>query len=165
MNTESEVGIDGGSEYELERGRLLSERRLGGRGSRAYRIVTAALTAMLLLSATTVAQVAAAEVVTTEMMLQERRIASERTVSTFFERSEVASQLARLGLSAEEATTRLSALSDEEVAYLAQTIDDAPAGGDALSTVVVAIVFLFVLLLVTDIIGFTKVFPFTRSIR
>jgi hypothetical protein len=31
--------------------------------------------------------------------------------------------------------------------------------------VVGAIVFIFVVLLVTDILGLTKVFPFTRSVR
>ena len=53
-------------------------------------------------------------------------------------------------------------LSDAEAAYLADQIDHAPAGGDSLLGV---LVFIFVLLLVTDILGLTKVFPFTRSVR
>jgi hypothetical protein len=44
---------------------------------------------------------------------------------------------------------------------VAAQIDAAPAGGDVLGV----IIFIFVLLLVTDILGFTKIFPFTRSIR
>jgi hypothetical protein len=31
--------------------------------------------------------------------------------------------------------------------------------------VIGTIVFIFVVLLITDILGFTKIFPFTRSIR
>ena len=43
---------------------------------------------------------------------------------------------------------------------LAGEIDKAPAGG-----IIEVILFVFFVLLVTDILCFTKVFPFTRSIR
>ncbi len=36
-----------------------------------------------------------------------------------------------------------------------------PAGGDVLGVLLT----IFIVLLVTDILGFTKVFPFTRAIR
>ncbi len=45
---------------------------------------------------------------------------------------------------------------------LADQLDHAPAGaGGVLGTIVL----IFLLLLITDILGFTKVYPFTRSIR
>ena len=50
----------------------------------------------------------------------------------------------------------------DEVLALADQLDHAPAGA---SGVLGAIVFIFLLLLITDILGFTKVYPFTRSIR
>ena len=53
-------------------------------------------------------------------------------------------------------------LTDTEVARIDQHLDQLPAGG---SSVIGALVFIFVLLLITDILGFTKVFPFTRSMR
>jgi hypothetical protein len=40
-------------------------------------------------------------------------------------------------------------------------MDKAPAGGGIIG----AIVLVFLVLLLTDILGFTKVFPFTRSVR
>ena len=49
-----------------------------------------------------------------------------------------------------------------EVAHVAHTLDTAPTGA---SDVLGTIVFIFLLLLITDILGFTKIFPFTRSIR
>ncbi len=77
-------------------------------------------------------------------------------------RADVAAGLAERGVDLEQARARVAALTDDEVAAVAHRIDTAPAGaGDVLGT----IVFIFVLLLVTDILGFTKVFPFTRSIR
>ena len=60
---------------------------------------------------------------------------------------------------------RLDALSEGELDSLAASLDEAQAGGDGLGTVVTAILIVFLVLLATDILGFTKVFPFTRSVR
>jgi hypothetical protein len=77
------------------------------------------------------------------------------------QRDDVVAALQARGVLPEQARARVAALSDSEAAQLAQQIDAVPAGGDVLGT----IVFVFVLLLITDILGFTKIFPFTRSIR
>lgn len=53
------------------------------------------------------------------------------------------------------------AMSDAEVAQLADRVDQAPAGAG----VVGILVAVFVVLVVTDLLGWTSVFPFTRSIR
>lgn len=75
------------------------------------------------------------------------------------ERADVQAALERNGISTESAQARVAALSDDEAAALAQQVDSLPAGGDG---VVGALVLIFVILLVTDILGLTKVFPFTR---
>ena len=77
------------------------------------------------------------------------------------QRADVVSALQARGVSVETARARVAALTDEEAVHVAAQIDSAPAGGDVLGT----IVFIFVLLLITDILGFTKIFPFTRPIR
>lgn len=74
-------------------------------------------------------------------------------------REDVKQQLLAQGVDAADAKARVDALSDSEVQTLAQRIDQLPAGGDALG----AIVFVFVLLLITDILGFTDVFPFVKK--
>ena len=76
-------------------------------------------------------------------------------------RSDVQAGLARYGVSTAQAAARVAAMSDEEVARLNGRLEKVTAGGDILGVAV----FIFVLLLVTDILGLTKVFPFTRSIR
>lgn len=76
-------------------------------------------------------------------------------------RTDVQQGLAAYGVSSEEARARVAALSDDEVGQLSQRLDKVPAGGDIIGV----IVFLFLVLLVTDILGFTKIFPFTRPIR
>lgn len=77
------------------------------------------------------------------------------------ERPDVITQLEKMGVDKAEAQARVAALTDEEAASLAERLDSLPAGGDVLGV----LLFLFVLLLVTDILGLTKVFPFTRSRR
>lgn len=91
------------------------------------------------------------------------RAAEQRArVLAVLDRADVAAGLQEHGLSADQARERVAALTDAEVEQLAHTIDTAPAGA---GSVVGVLVFIFVLLLVTDILGLTKVFPFTRSVR
>jgi hypothetical protein len=71
--------------------------------------------------------------------------------------------MTRFGVDSDQAVERVAALSDEEVQRLAEKIDSTPVGAGG--GVIGAVVFVFLVLLVTDILGFTKIFPFTRSIR
>jgi hypothetical protein len=75
------------------------------------------------------------------------------------DRADVARALVERGVDPLQAQARIAALSDDQANALLAEIDRAPAG------VLGTVVFIFLVLLVTDILGFTKVFPFTRSIR
>jgi hypothetical protein len=81
------------------------------------------------------------------------------------DRVEVQGQLQAYGITAEQAKARIAALSDAEAAQLAAQIDSLPAGGDALGALISAALIVFLVLLLTDILGFTKVFPFTKPIK
>ncbi len=75
--------------------------------------------------------------------------------------AELVARLEARGVSVDEVRARVGALTDAEAAQLLAQIDSAPAGAD-----VVGVLFsVFLILLVTDILGLTKVFPFTRSVR
>lgn len=76
-------------------------------------------------------------------------------------RDDVRAQLEMRGVTTEQAQARVDALTDDEAMQIAGKMDQLPAGGDILGTAV----FIFIVLLLTDILGFTKIFPFTRSIR
>jgi len=65
------------------------------------------------------------------------------------------------GIDGAAAADRVKAMSDAEVAQLANRVDQAPAGGEILGILFTV----FIVLLITDILGLTKVFPFTRSVR
>ncbi len=81
-------------------------------------------------------------------------------VKGFLDRQEVRDRLQALGVDGESAKARVDALTDDEARSLAARIDQMPAGG-----IIGALLTIFIVLLVTDILGFTKVFPFTRSVR
>lgn len=90
---------------------------------------------------------------------------SRERVAAFLERADVQGQMEALGVSAADVKSRVAALSDAEVAGLAGKIDTLPAGGDGVGAVLGLILVVFLVLLITDILGLTKVFPFTRSVR
>lgn len=75
-------------------------------------------------------------------------------------RDDVQSALVARGIDPMQAQERVAALTDEEASTMANQLDSAPAGG-----IIGAIVLIFLVLLLTDILGFTKVYPFTRSVR
>jgi hypothetical protein len=81
----------------------------------------------------------------------------ERVLSTL-NRDDVKAQLVARGVDPAQVQTRLESLTDEEVQTLAARMDQLPAGGDALGL----LVFLFIVLLITDILGFTNIFPFVK---
>jgi len=81
------------------------------------------------------------------------------------ERSDVRAQLQSLGVNPADAKARVAALSDAEAAQLAARFDSLPAGGDGGASIIGAAVLIFLVLLLTDILGFTHVFPFTKPIK
>ena len=90
--------------------------------------------------------------------------AKERIIG-LLERSDVRAQLATLGVNPVDAKARVAALTDDEAAQLAARVDSLPAGGDGIGAVLGAAVLIFLVLLLTDILGFTHVFPFTKPIK
>ncbi len=102
----------------------------------------------------------ASMVSTTEVMATQAGDANRDKVTAFLAREDVRTALEAQGVSSASATDRVKAMSDAEVLQLASRVDQAPAGG------ILGLIFtVFIVLLITDIFGLTKVFPFTRSIR
>ncbi len=99
-------------------------------------------------------------------IVEEASIESEKNmIVNFMQQKHVQEELIKRGIAPHEAINRVASLSREEVRVLASEIENAPAGGDGVGTIIGAAVFVFIVLLITDILGFTKVFPFTRSVR
>lgn len=114
------------------------------------------LVASLLIVALALPFPAQAGMVATHEALDRGRIAS------LIDRADVQAQLQAYGVNTAELKARAAALTDAETAELAARIEDLPAGGES---IIGAILIVFLVLLITDILGYTKVFPFTRSVK
>lgn len=112
------------------------------------------------ISANLMLPAAHAETIGTETYLQSHAATQDRAaLNALAEREDVAQRLSALGADPAQVQARVAALSDEEVAQLNAHMNELPAGGDVLGTVV----FIFLVLLLTDILGFTDIFPFVKK--
>ena len=109
-------------------------------------------------------QIAQAALVSSEQVAQSAGIAKaeqdRERIYAALAREDVRNELVKRGVDPLQVEQRVAALTDEEASAMAEQIEKAPAGG-----IIGAIVLIFLVLLLTDILGFTKVFPFTRSVR
>jgi len=83
-------------------------------------------------------------------------------VGELLTRAEVRAALAARGVEAAQVEARVAALTDEEARSLADQLDRMPAGGSDIIGILFAV---FIILLITDLLGLTKVFPFTRPAK
>lgn len=90
---------------------------------------------------------------------------AKEQINSFLAREDVKSSLVSMGISPDEAAARAKTLSDSEAIAFADQMEKAPAGGDGVGVVIGAALFVFIVLLITDILGFTKVFKFTKAVR
>jgi hypothetical protein len=81
-------------------------------------------------------------------------------------RDDVKSQLMARGVDPAQVQARVDSLTDQEVQTLAAKIDKMPAGGHVLDfdlgDAVGLAVLVFLILLITDILGLTNVYPFVK---
>ena len=77
-------------------------------------------------------------------------------------RNDVQAQLLARGVDPAQVQARVDSLTDEEMQTLAANMDQLPAGGDSVLGV---LVFIFIVLLITDILGYTNIFPFVKHNR
>ena len=103
-----------------------------------------------------------AEIISTKQLMNTS--SSQKTIDGFLDKQEVQAKLADLGVSSENIKERIATLTDEEISQINQQIESMPAGG-SVGGVIGVLVFIFIILLITDILGFTKVFNFTRSVQ
>ena len=105
----------------------------------------------------------AAMVNTAEILKQSKHNFDRDRINTFLVRSEVQKHLLNWGINPEEAKARTDSLTDQEIEKIVASIDQLPAGGGALGTIVGAALIIFVVLLITDILGLTDIFYFVKK--
>ena len=128
---------------------------------------TLALAMALVMAATSLPiNLASAAMITTDTVVEETGQANDRTrVMDFMAREDVRRQLETLGIDPDEAASRAASLSDAEIQQIAGKMDQLPAGQDAVGAILGAILLILLILLITDLLGVTDVFPFVKSQR
>jgi len=87
---------------------------------------------------------------------------SRSRITAFLNRQEVIEVFSKQGIDPAQAGKRVKSLTDQEVSQICKVLDQLPAGGDGVGAVVGAIVLIFLVLLITDLLGLTHVFPFVN---
>jgi hypothetical protein len=83
---------------------------------------------------------------------------------TLLEREEIARTMEGLGVDAQEAVRRASGLTDAEAELVLERLESVPAGGDsAFGVIIGAVLVVFLVLLITDLLGLTHFYPFTKG--
>jgi hypothetical protein len=126
---------------------------------------TALLLILLMSFHTIVAPLAGAALVETDTLVSAQEVdASRARLTALLAREDVGAALQGHGISAQEVLNRVNSLTDQEVMKLAKNIDALPAGADGgVGSVIGALVFIFIVLLITDLLGLTDVYPFVKK--
>lgn len=118
-----------------------------------------------ILSVSLFTQVLSAQIASTDAILEQSAVSSSKEkLVQIVSRDDVAKRFEELGVDPKIIEARIASMTDEEASKMALQIETLPAGADAGMSILGAIVFIFIVLLITDILGVTKVFNFTKPI-
>lgn len=76
-------------------------------------------------------------------------------------RTDVKDRLLSMGVKPEDIESRVNLMTHEEIAQLNQQIDELPAGGSILGVLLI----IFIVFVITDVIGATDIFPFIKPVN
>jgi hypothetical protein len=129
------------------------------------RAIALTMVLVLLISSLPLGAARAALITTDQVIGDQARDGAQqerRKVDAFLQRQDVRDQMVAFGVDPAEARARVGSLSDGEIRQIAGQIDRLPAGQGVLVALIGAAVFIFLVLLITDLLGLTHVFPFVR---
>ncbi len=84
-------------------------------------------------------------------------------LKSLISRNDIRKSLLSQGIDPDEAKIRVESLSNSEAIAVADQIEQLPVGGGAIGVIIGAALIVFLVLLATDILGYTDVFPFINK--
>lgn len=109
-----------------------------------------------------IAPAQAAMVGTAQVIAAEQGSLNRAQLASILEREDMQRQLTAMGVDVQQAKDRVAGLTDAEVARINQQLGELPAGGNGVLGFFLALI---VILIVTDLVGWTDVFPFVHPIK
>jgi len=108
-------------------------------------------------------QSAMAALIGTEDLISSQRATEARaTITRVLAREDIQQLLMARGIDPIEAQARVRVLTDQEAIRMAETMENLPAGG-VIGYIVGLAVLVFLVLLITDLLGYTDIFPFVKK--
>ena len=133
------------------------------RGIRRFaKYVSCFVTLTMLLMSMPVQTVGAAMIGTETVMNLSKAQHVRKNLDEFLNREDVKAIMVTQGIDPLEAKARVDSLSDAEIMQIADKMDQLPSGGNGLGIIVGAALIIFIVLLITDILGYTDVFTFVK---
>ena len=96
-----------------------------------------------------------------QLMHQAQQVYDKEALLESINRSDVQQQLSSMGVNTAELEDRINHMTGEEVAQLNKQLDELPAGGGVLGIIVIV----FIVFVITDVIGATDIFPFIHPVK
>jgi hypothetical protein len=130
-----------------------------------YRLkpVSMFLAVLMILISMPIHSALAAMVSTDDVITSGRADKARALISEVLAREDIQGALIAQGIDPLEAQARVDSLSDREAIRFAAMVEQMPAGGASVAWVLGLAVFVFLVLLVTDILGYTDIFPFVKK--
>ena len=123
------------------------------------RILTLALSLLLILAP--MGQAQAAIIANAQLMDQVQLTNDKEVLLQTINRVEVQQQLLDMGVSTADIESRVNQMTQQEIAQLNQQINELPAGSGVLGFILV----IFIVFVITDVIGATNIFSFIHPVR
>jgi hypothetical protein len=133
--------------------------------SRFFRLICRLLIVSLLAFHLPMRSASAAMIGTESAFDQTVTMQNREKVEAFMNRDDVREQFQKMGLSADNAKSRVTSMTDQEINKIAGKIDEMPAGGSTVGTILIIGLIAFIVLVITDMLGWTKIFPWTFGPR
>jgi hypothetical protein len=126
-------------------------------------LISLFMATMMLLIAIPYQPLLAAMVPTEATIYQVKAQEARNHLKTLISKNDIKKSLLSQGIDPDEAKARVDSLSDSEVIEVADKIEQLPAGRGVFGAIIGAALIVFLVLLLTDILGYTDVFPFVKS--
>ena len=117
-----------------------------------------------MLSLTVPHQAVFASMISTEALIESKRVQETRHyLNDRLSRNDVRNALLAQGIDPMEVKARIDGITDEEIARIADQFEHLPAGADAVAAIVYISVIILLVLLTTELLGYTDVFSFFET--
>lgn len=104
---------------------------------------------------------AQAALIGNEQLINQQQAQSRDSLQQILNQQSARQQLQALGVSPDQIKNRINSLTDSELARINRHVDSLDAGGNILGILLV----IFIVFVITDVIGATDIFPFIHPVK